>query len=112
MWDGDRPDRLLAGAAMSTSIPTENAPHWRWGRSGEKDKVAHFVEYAISIWEEAMTTLVGFGTFADLPEEQIHLIKALDENKVGDLLDHLQWIGEPSRPEQVSTSGSCCRWIQ
>ena len=89
---------------MSTSIPTENTP--------EKDKVAHFDEYAISICEEAMATLVGFGTFADLPEEQIHLIKAPDENKVGDLLDHLQWIGEPSRPDQVSTLGSCCRWIQ
>jgi hypothetical protein len=37
------------------SIPTENAPHSRWGRSGEEDKVA-LVEYAISIWEEAMAT--------------------------------------------------------
>ena len=31
----------------------------------------------------------------------LHLVKALDEDQVGDLLDHLQRIGEPARPEVV-----------
>jgi hypothetical protein len=46
-----------------------------WGKRSQKTEVAHFVEHAtpkaILIWEEAMPTLVGFGTFAALPEEQI-----------------------------------------
>jgi quercetin dioxygenase-like cupin family protein len=46
-----------------------------WGKLSQKTEVAHFVEHAtpkaILIWEEAMPTLVGFGTFAALPEEQI-----------------------------------------
>ena len=41
----------------------------------QETEVAHFVDHttpkAILIWEEAMPTLVGFGTFAALPEEQI-----------------------------------------
>jgi quercetin dioxygenase-like cupin family protein len=45
------------------------------GKLSQKTEVAHFVEHAtpkaILIWEEAMPTLVGFGTFAALPEEQI-----------------------------------------
>jgi hypothetical protein len=31
----------------------------------------------------------------------LHLIEALDEDQVGDLLDHLQRVGEPARPEVV-----------
>ena len=46
-----------------------------WGKFSQKTEVAHFVEHAtpkaILIWEEAMPKLVGFGTFAALPEEQI-----------------------------------------
>jgi hypothetical protein len=26
----------------------------------------------------------------------LHLVKALDENEIGDLLDYLEWIGEPA----------------
>ena len=33
--------------------------------------MAYATPKAIKIWEEIMPTLVGFGTFADLPEEQI-----------------------------------------
>jgi hypothetical protein len=31
----------------------------------------------------------------------MHLVKALDEDQVGDPLDHLQRIREPARPEIV-----------
>jgi hypothetical protein len=31
----------------------------------------------------------------------LHLIKALDKNQIGDLLDNLEWIGDPSRPKVV-----------
>ena len=31
----------------------------------------------------------------------LHLVEALDEDQVGDLLDHLERIGEPARPEVV-----------
>ena len=31
----------------------------------------------------------------------LHLVEALDEDQVGDLLDHLQRIGQPARPEVV-----------
>jgi hypothetical protein len=31
----------------------------------------------------------------------LHLVEALDEDQVGDLLDHLQRVGEPARPEVV-----------
>jgi quercetin dioxygenase-like cupin family protein len=45
------------------------------GELSQKIEVAHFVEHAkpraILIWEEVMPTLVGFGTFAALLEEQI-----------------------------------------
>jgi quercetin dioxygenase-like cupin family protein len=61
------------GAHYVIRRSTENAA--TPGKLSQKIKVAHFVEHATPKGdpnlEEVMATLVGFGTFAALPEEQI-----------------------------------------